>query len=166
MDLGYIKELVSYHFWANDRIMRAVDEVSPADYTRDLGSSFPSIQATLAHLMFAEAVWLSRWTGEQIAPPKPEDLPTQAAARERWRSLEERFRSYVDGLSQADLDRVVIMRNSAGKELRHPLWEMLAHVVNHGTYHRGQVTTMLRQVGAEAPATDLIHYYRARSGQL
>lgn len=166
MELGFVKELVAYHYWANDRIMKAVEAIGAEEYRRDLKSSFPSIQATLAHLMFAEAVWLSRWTGEQIPPVKPEDLPTQAAARERWRSLEERFRTFVDGLSQEDLDRVSTIRNSAGKELRHSLWEMLGHVVNHGTYHRGQVTTMLRQVGAEAPSTDMIQYYRVRSGQI
>lgn len=166
MYLDQVKELVAYHYWANDRILTAVERISPEAYTRHLGSSFPSIQATLAHLMYAEAIWLSRWTGETIAPPKPEEIPTAAAARDRWAALEERMRRFIDGLTQEDLTRVHTMRTSQGKEFRHPLWEMIHQVLNHGTYHRGQVVTMLRQVGAEAPSTDLILYYRQRSGQL
>lgn len=166
MDLAMLKELVDYHYWANDRILKAVEAIPAEAYSRELGSSFPTIGATLAHLMYAEAVWLGRWLGERIPAPTPEELPTAAAARERWRTLEERFRQFVGGLSQADLHRVHTMRNTTGKEFQHPLWEMIHQVLNHGTYHRGQVVTMLRQVGADAASTDLIQYYRRRSGQL
>ncbi len=166
MELPMLKSLVDYHYWANHRILDAVDRIPVEQYTRDLASSFPSIQATLAHLMYAEAVWLGRWTGQVIPVPKPEEIPTPADARTRWAALEEQVRSFIEGLTQADLERVHSFRISTGEEFRHPLWEMIHQVINHGTYHRGQVTAMLRQVGADATSTDLIRFYRERSGQL
>lgn len=166
MELGLIRELLNYHCWANDRILTAAEAISVEEYRRDMGSSFPSIQATLAHLMSAEAIWLSRWNGETLPIVRPEDVDTPAAARERWRSLEEQLRSFIGGLTQEELGRVHTIRTSAGKEFRHSLGEMLYHLFNHGTYHRGQVVTLLRQMGAEASSTDLILYYRQRSGQI
>lgn len=166
MDLAFVQELVNYHYWANDRILKAVESLPAEAYHQELGNSFSSIAATLAHLMYAEAVWLSRWTGETIPAPTPDEVASPAAARERWRSLEERFRRFVAGLEAGDLERVHTMRNTAGKEFQHPLREMLLQVLNHGTYHRGQVVTMLRQVGAGAVSTDLILYYRKQSGQV
>lgn len=166
MDLATVKDLVDYHYWANERILQAVEAAPDGTYHRELGGSFPSIAATLAHLIYAEAVWLGRWTGEALAAPTVDDLPTVTAARERWRSFAERLRPFVDGLSPEDLDQVQVIRTSSGKEFRHSLREMLLHLFNHGTYHRGQVVTMLRQAGAEAPSTDLIQYYRVRPGQL
>jgi len=69
---------------------------------------------------------------------------------------------YVTGLGPADLDRIVEF-SRAGKQTSGPLWTMLQHVANHSTYHRGQITTMLRQLGARAVGTDLIAFYRERA---
>lgn len=166
MDLSDLKELTEYHAWANDRILQAVEALSPDAYNRDLGSSFPSIAATLAHLMTAEAIWMGRWLGVSIPTVRLEEIPTPAAARERWSALQERLRRFVDGLGPEKLQAVTQVRTSQGREFRHSLHEMLLHLLNHGTYHRGQVVTMLRQAGADAPSTDLIQFYRWRSGQL
>lgn len=165
MQLDLLQELVAYHYWANDQILQAVAALSVEEYSRDLRSSFPSIQATLAHMMSAEAIWLGRWLGEPLPRVEVAEIPTPAAARARWATLEERLRAFAARLSQADLDRVQRMQTSAGVPYEHSLGQMLHQVLNHGTYHRGQVVTMLRQVGAEAPATDLIRFYRERAAQ-
>ena len=67
------------------------------------------------------------------------------------------------GLTQEDLDRVIEYQTMKFGAYRNPLWESMQHVVNHGTYHRGQVTTLLRQLGARPMLTDLMHFYRERS---
>lgn len=162
MDLVMIKTLVEYHFWANRRTLAAIDTLTPEQYTRDLKSSFPSIQATVAHLIFAETVWLNRLTGESMPAPGPEDLPTPADARARWEASEQRFRSYVAGLTQTELDRVFTVRRSDGKEAVNTVGEALHQVSNHATYHRGQLATMLRQMDVAPPGTDLINFYRER----
>lgn len=165
MNLDLLHELLAYHYWANHQMLQAVAALSAEEYSRDLRSSFPSIQATLAHMMSAEAIWLGRWLGEPLPRVAVAEIPTPAAARARWSPLEERLRRFVATLSQADLDRVQRMQTSAGATYEHSLGQMLHQVLNHGTYHRGQLVTMLRQVGAEAPSTDLIRFYRERAVQ-
>lgn len=166
MDLATLQMLADYHYWANDRLLAVVDGLSPEQFSRDLGSSFPSLQATLAHMMNAEALWMSRILGETAAGVKPEDVPTPAAVRTRWSDLEQQMRRLLAELDGATLDRTVVSRMSDGRQFTQPLEVALHTVFNHGTYHRGQVTTMLRQVGATSAGTDLVLYYRVKSGQM
>ena len=162
MNLQLIQTLLEYHVWANQRMLAVIDTLTPEQFTRDLKSSFPSIQATVAHLIFAETIWLNRLRGESEPLPTPADLPTPAAARARWAASEERFRSFVGGLAAADLDRLFTARTSAGKEFVQTVGEALHQLFNHGTYHRGQLATMLRQLDVTPPGTDLITFYRER----
>src|ERR1700689_3822285 len=77
-------------------------------------------------------------------------------------------RNMVDfpaSLNADDLHRIVQYKTVAGTAQAQPLWQMLQHVANHSTYHRGQVTTLLRQLGAKATSTDLIAFYRERATQ-
>lgn len=160
MNAEYCRTLADYHYWANERMMAVVDSLTPEQYAQDLGNSFGSIQATLAHMMMAERVWLNRMLGESEPLPGPEDVPTQAAARARWAVLERLVRTFVADLTDAALDREVLCKFRNGTEAIHSVREILPHLFNHGTYHRGQVTTMLRQLGATPASTDLIVYYR------
>ena len=114
----------------------------------------------------AEWNWYLRWvsnspTGFPDAAAFP-DVPTIRAA---WRSQEQKVRLLVDSLASADqLDRVLRYRTFDGQEMESAFSQMLQHVVNHGTYHRGQVTTMLRQLGAPPPKPqDLIRFFRERT---
>jgi uncharacterized damage-inducible protein DinB len=163
MNSEYARQLVDYHYWARDRVLDAVALLDDEQYTRDLGSSFPSVRATVQHTYGAEVVWLRRWQGE--APTTfPGAMPADVAGlRVDWRAHETQFRAFVDQLTDTSLHDVVYYRLFSGAEGASPIWQMLAHVVNHATYHRGQVTTLLRQLGA-APAlsTDMIAYFRER----
>jgi uncharacterized damage-inducible protein DinB len=109
----------------------------------------------------AEWTWLQRWKGTS-PPPRPDGWSGTGLADlgARFDEVAADVHSYVGGLSEADLDRVVHYRNLKGEASEAPLWQLLRHVVNHATYHRGQVVTMLRQVGAEPPSTDLVLWYR------
>lgn len=161
-----IRQLYAYDRWANRRLLDAALALPPADLDRDLGSSFPSVRATLAHLLSSHWVWLERWLGRSpTCVPADWDLSTGPAIAALWREVEEAQRRFVEGLSAADLDRVVDYRNLAGTPYSQPLGDLLRHVVNHATYHRGQVVTMLRQLGATAPSTDLVQFYRERAAE-
>jgi uncharacterized damage-inducible protein DinB len=158
---GYPFDLYAYTRWANERVLDAVDALTDEAFTRDVGGSFGSVQATLAHMLGADWVWLRRWKGESPSVlPAEWDLTTFAGLRERWREVEHEQAEFVDALGPGDLDRVIEHRNMAGTPFANRLDHLLRHVVNHATYHRGQVVTLLRQLGAEAPATDLVRFYR------
>ena len=91
------------------------------------------------------------------------DFKDLASLRERWLEQEQRLLAFVGGVTQSDLDREMEYKTLKFGVYRNPLWQSMQHVVNHGTYHRGQVTTMLRQLGAEPILTDLMHFYRERA---
>jgi uncharacterized damage-inducible protein DinB len=157
--------LVDYHYWARDRMLDAVEVLTPEQYTRDLGNSFKSVRDTVVHTYFAEWVWYSRWIGDSPATAlSPERFPDVASIRAAWRAQEEKTRLFVHSLGAADeLDRVFEYKLLSGEPGRSAFRHMLQHVVNHASYHRGQITTMLRQLGAPAPKSqDLIRYYREK----
>lgn len=156
-----LRHLVEFNFWARDRIVDAVRQLDDEQYTRDLRNSFSSVRDTMVHLYSAEWVWLSRWDGTSpTSPIDPSTFPDLDSLMHAWREQEGRFRDYVTAVGD-DTGRMIDYRLMNGTPGRSAFWQMLQHVVNHGSYHRGQITTMLRQLGAAAPkSTDLINYYR------
>jgi uncharacterized damage-inducible protein DinB len=160
-----LRTLVEYNYWARDRILDAAGQLAAGQFTRPMGSSFASVRDTLAHIYSAEWVWYTRWQGESPTKPLSADLfPELAALATSWRDLERDVREYVGGLDDQGINRVYDYRLMNGQPGRSAFWQMLQHVVNHGTYHRGQVTTLLRQLGAPPPkSTDLITFYREQA---
>lgn len=156
-----IRGLYSFNRWANARMRGAAAALNEDDFTRDLKSSFPSVRDTLLHIMSSEWVWLSRWLGTSPTsmPPEWNDY-TRAQIEAEWVALEAAHAAFVGNLSDPDLDRTIHYLNFRGEAYAQPLWQLLRHMVNHSTYHRGQVTTMLRQLGHDAAATDLVAFYR------
>lgn len=164
MNAAALQLLLDYHYWARDRMLEALAPLAADEYCRDRGSSFRSLRDTAVHLYSAEWTWFSRWIGRSPAAPlSPEDVPDVATLASAWRSLEGDVRAFVAGLGDDDLARVYDYRLFSGQAGRSVFWHMVQHVVNHGTYHRGQITTMLRQAGAAPPKSlDLIAFYRER----
>ncbi|NIT88247.1 MAG: damage-inducible protein DinB, partial [Gemmatimonadetes bacterium] len=118
----------------------------------------------LVHILAAEWVWLSRWGGHSpTAMPEAWDASTVDTLREEWTKVEDDQKAFLSNLDERGLRETIAYRDTKGNPFRQPLWQMLRHVVNHSTYHRGQIVTMLRQLGAEAPATDMILFHRERS---
>jgi uncharacterized damage-inducible protein DinB len=154
--------LLDYHYWARDRMLDALAPLSPDAYLADRGNSFRSIRDTVVHLYSAEWVWHSRWRGHSpTAHIAPEAFADVASIRSAWLELEGQVRSLVRGLGPADRERVFDYFALPGTPQQSVFWHMVQHVVNHATYHRGQITTMLRQAGAEPPKSmDLIAFYR------
>lgn len=161
--LADLLDLIAYNRWATARTLDAAGRLTDEQLNRPLGSSFPSVRDTLAHVVAAEWVWLSRWGGDPLGKaPDLSGCTDVRTLRERWQVLGEAQSAYLAGLTEAALDRSVSIITRTGITAELPLHETLKHLVNHSTYHRGQVATLLRQLGAEPAATDLFLYYAQR----
>jgi uncharacterized damage-inducible protein DinB len=161
MNQQELQTLLDYHYWARDRVLDAAEKLTPDQFGRDLGNSFRSVRETLAHIYAAEWAWCSRWNG--VSPTAfPTDLPVDVTAiRAKWGELESNVRAVLDRMGEPGLDQVIEYRMLNGDARTSIFWQMVQHVVNHASYHRGQVTTMLRQLGATPPQSmDLITFYR------
>jgi uncharacterized damage-inducible protein DinB len=165
MTLEEMGTLLDYHYWARDRMLEAAEQLTPAQYTKDLGNSFRSVRDTIVHTYSAEWVWYSRWIGfSPDAFPNPEDFPDVAAIRAAWKAQQEKVRLFVGALGEKNFEKVFDYKLMNGQAATSVFRDMLQHVVNHATYHRGQVTTLLRQLGAAAPkGQDMIVFYRERA---
>jgi uncharacterized damage-inducible protein DinB len=163
MDTKTIRLMWDYTKWADARAFDAVSKLAPEAYLKDMGSSMKSVRDTMVHLVSAQWIWLSRWKGTS---PKTMwtagDYPSVAPLRERWAALHGEIEAFVSAQADASLMQDVTYQNMKGDTLKFPLGALFLHVVNHSTYHRGQVTTLLRQLGAQPVATDLALFLAAR----
>ena len=165
MTLNELNTWLDYHYWARDIMLEAVAPLSPEQFTAPVSSSFTSLRDTVAHIYAADVAWYSRWTG-----PSPykmiayDQFPDVTSLRTAWTALEVDVRRFVSDLGESGVTRSVEYTTLSGAPTASVFWQMLVHVVNHGSYHRGQVTTLLRQLGAPPPKpTDMIAFFRTRS---
>ena len=152
-----VEYLYEYNRWANARLLDAASKLTPEQFSRDLQSSHRSVRDTLAHILAAEWIWLERWKG--VSPNAlliPSDFPTVESLETRWAVVEGDYTEFINGVTDGSLATVIAYTNTRGEDWAYPLGQMLQHVMNHSSYHRGQVTTMLRQLGAEVNPVDLL----------
>jgi uncharacterized damage-inducible protein DinB len=162
MTFETLQVLLDYHYWARDRMFVAIEGLPASDLKRPLGNSFSSVFDTVAHLCSADWIWRSRWEGvSPTALPPSETYGDLAGVWTAWQAEERRIRGILARLGPDGVARPLEYQGPDGRRQAQPFWQMLQHLVNHGSYHRGQVTTMLRQMGLPAPkAMDLIAFYR------
>lgn len=161
--LDLVRDLYAYNRWANRRMTNVTSALSAEEMVREVGGSFPSIRRTLLHLLEADWIWLERWQGRSPASaPREWDLPDHEAIAAKWDVVQSEREVFIAGVEFAALISPIAYRNTKGDPFEAPLHELLLHVVNHSTYHRGQITNMLRQLGRQAVATDLVAYQRER----
>lgn len=154
-------ELYEYNAWADRRVLGAAGALSKEQFSQPISSSFPSVRDTLGHIYGVEWLWLERFQGRSpSAIPDAREFEELEGLKTRWAAFEPVLLNFVRGLRQEDLDRVMEYQTMKYGVYRNPLWQSMLHLVNHGTYHRGQITTMLRQLGAQPILTDLMHFYR------
>ena len=164
MNRDDVRSLFSYTEWANGRILESVRGLSEEQFTREIVSSFPSVRDTLAHIVMAEWIWLRRWLGESpmqrpewaLSAPSLETIATHLEA------VQDERRALLDRVTDEELQRPIDYRLMNGEAHSTPLGDLMTHVANHATYHRGQLTTMLRQIGVTPPSTDMIVFIRNR----
>jgi uncharacterized damage-inducible protein DinB len=172
--LATLHELYEYNYWAQDRQLEACAVLTQEQFLRPLGGSFPSLRDTLAHLVDGEVYALHRWRGhsrqeiiaamgfsrvEERLGLWPERFPTLSALQAQARAVEAEVRQVLSELTEELLVRSVSYIDSADRTWAYPLWRMLVHHVTHQTYHRGQVTTLLRQLGLRPAQIDFLHAY-------
>jgi uncharacterized damage-inducible protein DinB len=155
--------LLEYTEWANRRVIRVAATLPVAEFCKDLGSSHGGVRGTLTHMMGAEWIWLERWKG--VSPTKGLDegeFKDVLALRARWKAIEQHRRSWFSNLDEAGVSKTVKYKSLKGQSFKNPLWQLVQHVCNHSSYHRGQVVTLLRQLGAKAVSTDMVQWDRER----
>lgn len=158
------RTLYEYDAWANGRTLNACATLTPEQFTRNLGNSFGSVRDTLVHILGAQIVWIERLSGGAPAGlPSPDGFPDLGSVRAKWQEIEPKLHAYVNSLTGPDLDRVLEYSNLKGVAFRDQISYILQHLANHGSYHRGQITTLLRQLGATPVNTDMIGFYRERA---
>jgi uncharacterized damage-inducible protein DinB len=155
-DLAEARFLLAFTRWASAQILTAAEQLPADAFTRDLRSSFPSVRDTLVHMLWSDAVWLERCRGRSPRDLlEPTAFPTVPALRARWSPVETGFLALVSDQA-TDLTRLVTYINRKGEQWTYPLGSIIRHVANHATHHRGQLVTMLRQLGRVPPTTELL----------
>ena len=159
-----LDRLLEYTVWANHRVMRVAATLSPDEFRRDLRSSHGGVRGTLTHMLGAEWIWLERFKG--VSPTRGLDESEFAdivALRDRWTLIEKHRADWFRSLREQDCRALVSFRTLAGVAHETPLWQLLQHVANHASYHRGQVIALLRQLGARTVSTDMLFWDRERA---
>lgn len=161
MNSSDVEAHYKYNDWANERMLGVIRNLTDGQYTQALVSSFPTIRDTWAHMVFAEWLWLQRWNGDspRVGPEWSSNPPDDRLAAV-LHEIEENRRRFLSTLDDASLHRPLNYNNTKGDPFSTRFLDVLLHVVNHASYHRGQLTTMIRQVGATPVTTDLIVYVR------
>ena len=158
MDTQALLLQLRYSAWATRRVLESTTTLSSDDLTRDLGNSYGGVHGTLKHIYQADSIWFDRLMGAPTGDLSKYDPSSDFS---EWAPLLERYVKWAEGLTPGDWDRVVSYRNVKGEAFETPVWQIVLHIVNHASYHRGQVTTLLRQIGCAPAGTDLIAYYRS-----
>ncbi|MBT2584087.1 DinB family protein [Planococcus sp. ISL-109] len=150
----------AYHKWASQRILEHVQELNEAYYTQAGKSSFPSIRDTIAHVIGVEKIWLKRMNGAENPAFEKFDVETVEKAMEAFLLLHAEMELYFASLTEESWQQEFTYRNMKGLKFCHSRDEMLFTVINHASYHRGQITSLLRQFDQSGIPLDYIHFQR------
>jgi len=160
MDKTYFLTQATYNRWANKKLYDVVETLSPADFAKDGGAYFKSIQGTLNHLMFGDWAWVLRLRGKSSAHLVMDKIyhADFASLKQARLEADEDLITFVTEMSDDFLSGTITYNNIQGVEYTMPVAMVLTHIMNHGTHHRAQVHTLLTQLGLEVPSLDLIYY--------
>ena len=161
MNVSDLTLLFDFNTWASARTRRAVESLPEEKLYVDMKNSFGSIHGTVVHIVGAEDIWLQRLQGaDRGIFMKAEEFPTYASVKTKWSDVEKQFSQFLLTITEEILARDLVFFNLKGEKVSQKVWMSLQHLVNHSTYHRGQITTLVRQAGGTPVATDLIAFYR------
>lgn len=151
---------LAYTTWATHRLLESAAQLTPEELARDFATSDKSVVGTLAHTFAADRIWISRVKGRPPArfiTPEDRDL---AVLQRDWPAVLAEWKEFAAGLTDDSAPTIISYQDTKGNSYSSPLWQIVLHVVNHATHHRGQVSGFLRAMGKIPPPLDLIAYYR------
>jgi len=155
--------LIDYHLWAHNKVLQQLKTITSEEWNKELGGSFPSLREVYKHLVIADYRWLQRWKGVPFADVPADfvfDSFTQLAAT--WQPVLGDMEATARQFFEAGIDEPISFITGKGAKHTMPFWQTLYQVVNHGTYHRGQVTNLLRMLNKEAVTTDIFLFFVER----
>ena len=151
--------LYQYNQWANAKILNAAAHVTPEQFAAPAPFPHGGLRGTLVHALFAEWIWRKRWEGTSPTQRfNPADFPTVESLRTRWQEEEKQLMDFVSNVSEERLNSPFDYKNTAGKPFTQVMWQVMAHVVNHGTQHRSEAAAMLTDLGYSPGDLDLISF--------
>jgi uncharacterized damage-inducible protein DinB len=160
-DLEALRNHIDYTAWATARLVGAAGTLSAEELTRDFNTADRSVLGTLVHVFAADRVWLGRIHGN---PPArfldPERDMHVTVLQTDWPALLAKWKEWAAALTDESSRAKISYKDLKGNPYSTPAWQIILHVVNHGTHHRGQVSGFLRSLGHTPPPLDLIAYYR------
>lgn len=160
MTLSELKLLHAYNSWATNRIFDALSRVPEDIYLRDFKSSHGGVHGTLVHMVGAEKIWLERFLGDTQPFLNKDSVRSLSELKTIWEKVGFETAKWLGTMSDRKLQDTFTMKTSKGDTFVHVFWQAFQHKVNHSSYHRGQIVTMLRQMDVKPPTTDLIQFYR------
>jgi uncharacterized damage-inducible protein DinB len=161
MTKQYFITLADYNVWANDIVHSWFDKITDEQWEQPIVSSFKSIAETALHTAGAEMIWLDRLNKVE----KPVFLPTLFKGSKQdaivvWRKTSFGLKSFIENLDENRLEEILSFKRTTGDTLELQFYQIFAHVLNHSTYHRGQIVTMLRQAGyTDVRSIDMSTYF-------
>jgi len=159
----YLKKLTAYNLWANTRMAGFIVEAGTAVASLEQQSSFPSVQKTFYHIWDAEQIWLNRLNGTSLHNwPTKEFEGSLEAACTQWLGTSAAINAYCQLLNENATSAIVNYSNLKGVQFKNSITEIITHCMNHSTFHRGQLVTLMRGAGfTNVGSTDLITFYRS-----
>ena len=155
------RALLAYTIWADREHLEALAALPEEHLTVPTGTSFGSLLGTIAHVLGSEQVWLARFVGAPLESyPDEGAFADLAAVRAGFEELWPQMEFFLASLQQEQLAVELEWISRGGNRYRRPLWQALVHMSHHSGYHRGQLTTMMRQLGHRPPASDLIGWFQ------
>jgi uncharacterized damage-inducible protein DinB len=163
MNKKYFLALADYNIWANNIAMDWLSQINEEQWKQAIISSFSSIEQTAIHIAGAEKIWIDRWTNVQ----NPVFLTAEFKGTKNdliaiWKKSSADLKSFIEKYPEENYSQQLTFKRLSGEEYKMEFSQTFAHIINHSTFHRGQLVTMLRQTGfTKVTSTDLITFYRA-----
>lgn len=159
-----LTQYAAYNFWANKMLCDVISTLSEEQQEQHIKSSFPSLKKTLAHMWDAESIWWQRLKlVENVQRPSETANRSTSEIVANLQQQNKLWYDWVSAATAAAIDHVFAYQNTKKELFKQPVYQMLLHLFNHSTYHRGQLVTIMRQLGVDKiPPTDFIVWSRKK----
>ena len=162
IDRAHFARLARYNQWANKRLYAACASLPEAEYLKSRRAFFKSLHGTLSHILIADRLWLARFENKPQPYQQLDHIPYAelAGLRVAREAEDARILRVVEAIEESAFARPFTYRNMEGETLALPLDQLLTHLFNHQTHHRGQAHDQLSQTGIEPPELDFLYFIR------